>query len=81
VESRDLIEADGRGRLDQLLKKAISCRNAFTHGELEAERGRMFLSYFEGTPQRKELSDEYLKDVDDTLKAAVDATRKLAEIP
>ena len=45
----------------------MSVRNAFAHGRLSHDEKRVWLSYFEGTPRKVELTDEYLTEIETLL--------------
>lgn len=57
----------------------MSHRNAFAHGTLSADTNRVWLSYFERQPRKSELTDEFLTEVESTLRNAHDATFALAQ--
>ena len=56
----------------------MSFRNAFGHGKISSDDKRIWLSFFEGTPRKIELTDEYLTEIETLLRAAFDKTFALA---
>jgi len=56
----------------------MSVRNAFAHGKFSSDDKRVWLSFFEGTPRKVELTDEYLTDIETLLRAAFDKAFALA---
>ena len=57
----------------------MSFRNAFTHGTFSIDAKSVWLSYFEGKPVRKELTDEYLAGVESKLLRAYEIASTLAD--
>jgi hypothetical protein len=51
----------------ELLYKAMSYRNAFTHGALRGTKTGVFLKFFQGGPREQMLNDEYLTVVETGL--------------
>jgi hypothetical protein len=56
----------------------MSVRNAFAHGKVSSDDKRAWLSFFEGTPRKVELTDEYLTEIEGLLRTAFDRTFALA---
>ena len=56
----------------------MSFRNAFTHGKLSSDSTRVWLSYFEGTTHKEELTDDYLTRVETALRTTYDKACELA---
>jgi hypothetical protein len=80
VKDKDLLGDRELRDFDELLGKTISFRNAFTHGRMYGDaKGRVFLSYFKGSPKDVEITDEYLTHVETTLQSASDKTTALLE--
>jgi fructoselysine-6-P-deglycase FrlB-like protein len=48
----------------------MSFRNAFTHGMLAIHDRRVRLSFFEGGPQERDLTDEFLTEMEEKLRTA-----------
>jgi len=57
----------------------MSYRNAFTHGEISTDGTRVWLSYFEGKPQKAELTDAYLEGVESALVNGCEQLKQLAK--
>ena len=55
----------------------MSVRNAFTHGKLVSDEKTVWLSHFEGRPQKKELTDDYLTEIETLLRLGFDKTFEL----
>jgi len=70
VNKHDWLTGQEKNDFDCLLRDIMSYRNAFTHGTLSAEDGHVLLSFFEGGPQEKELSDTFLTEIERKLCAA-----------
>jgi len=60
------------------MKKVMSARNAFAHGRFSSDQEHVWLSYFEGTPRKQELTDEYLTQIETLLREAVSKAYALA---
>jgi hypothetical protein len=45
-------------------------RNAFAHGRISRDDTRAWINYCEGTTQQRELTDEYLTDIENKLREA-----------
>jgi len=79
INEQNLLEGGDKRDFDRLMRYVMSVRNAFAHGKLSSDEERAWLSFFEGTPRQVELTDEYLADVEDTLRVAFFKTLELAE--
>jgi hypothetical protein len=78
IEEQKLLEGKEKQDFDTLLGKVMSYRNAFTHGQFSQEESKVWLSYFEGTPRKIELTDEYLIDVESSLLKAHELATNLS---
>jgi hypothetical protein len=78
IEDRKLLETKQKEHCEKLMRAVMSYRNAFTHGHIWYDAPKYWLSYFEGSPQRRELSDEYLEKVETTLEDARQMLEKMA---
>jgi hypothetical protein len=70
IGEQGLLEGPEKNHFDDLVRKVISFRNAFTHGKLASDATRVWMSFFEGIPHKVELTDDYLAGVEDVLRAA-----------
>lgn len=70
VKEKGLLEGKAKSDYEQLLQRTMAYRNAFTHGSLLADEGAVWLSYFEGSPRKDELTDDFLTKVETTLRTA-----------
>ena len=77
INEQNLLEGRDKAEFDKLMRDVMSVRNAFTHGKLVSDEKRVWVSYFEGRPQRQELTDEYLANVETLLRTAFDKTFEL----
>jgi hypothetical protein len=78
VNDLSLLKSSNKSKFDALLRKVMSQRNAFAHGRLLWDSGKVFLQFFEGNSRTQELSDEYLAEVETCLFSAYDAVFDLA---
>lgn len=80
VREKALLGGSEHNNFEQLLRKVLAYRNAFTHGSLDVRNNAttVWLSYFEGGPRCDELSDEFLTKVEETLLAANNVLHSLA---
>lgn len=78
IGEQKLLEGAAKNDFEQLLQRVMSYRNAFTHGTLSSDDTTVWLSYFEGSPRKQELTDEFLTKVEETLRAAYDGCFGLA---
>lgn len=60
------------------LRDVMHIRNSFAHGEIRTDGKEVRLLFFRGGPQYKTLSDEYLKEIETTLKEAFNETFAIA---
>jgi hypothetical protein len=67
VNELELLTGKDKNDFDQLIINAMNIRNAFTHGRLSTDGKMICLGFFQSQPQTKELSDEYLMEVENTL--------------
>ena len=59
------------------MRDVMSVRNAFTHGKFVSDEKAVWLSYFEGRPQKKELTDNYLTEIETLLRVGFDKAFEL----
>lgn len=81
VNELELLEGKEKDTYFQLLRKVMSYRNAFTHGEMRTNGDEIRLKYFEGKPQLKTIDDELLnkieKDLNDCFGLTFDLTQNI----
>ncbi|MDQ2867751.1 MAG: hypothetical protein M3R59_04965 [Verrucomicrobiota bacterium] len=70
INELHLLEGHEKAAFDKLLGEVMSLRNAFTHGGLSSDGARVWISFFQGTPRKHELTDEFLTHVETTLREA-----------
>jgi hypothetical protein len=78
ISEQKLLEGRDKNDFEKLMKDVMSVRNAFAHGKLSSDDKRVWLSFFQGTPRKVELADEYPTEVETLLRAAFDKTFALA---
>ena len=79
INDLGLLEGQEKSDYEDLLRKTMSFRNAFAHGGLSTDGREVRLSFFEGRPQVKTLTDGYLMTIEKDLKHCWDITLKVAE--
>ncbi|WP_070137729.1 hypothetical protein [Crocinitomix algicola] len=80
INKDGILTGQTKSDYDQLLRKTMSYRNAFAHGELATDGREVRLSYFEGNPKEKTLDDAYFEQVELELNEAWNLTNKVAII-
>jgi hypothetical protein len=78
INERNLLEGADKNEFDKLLRNVMSVRNAFAHGKLVSDEKRAWLSFFQGSPRTKELTDEYLTEIEILLMTAFEKALSLA---
>src|SRR6266480_3125159 len=78
INEQKLLEGRDKQDFDDLIRKVMSVRNAFAHGKISSDDKRAWLSFFEGTPRKVELTDEYLSEIEGLLRITFDKTFALA---
>jgi hypothetical protein len=79
VNELGLLTGEAKPQLEKLLSDVMSYRNAFTHGTLSSDGARVWLAYFQSTPRKEELTDDYLTRVETTLFEAHQQTFALSQ--
>ncbi len=64
VNRTNALQGKQKQDIDELTGKVMRLRNAFTHGEIVQTSQGIFLHYFEGQLQQKQLTDAFWEDVD-----------------
>jgi hypothetical protein len=78
------LKGEAKNAFDAELKKVISLRNAFTHGNIVVGDSAAFLEYFEASRRKIELTDAYWSDVEASFNAVVErisAIKQAAGMP
>ena len=78
IAEQNLLEGRDKNDFDKLMRDVMSVRNAFAHGRLSSDDKRVWLSFFEGTPRKEELTDDYLARVETLLRTGFDKAFELA---
>lgn len=84
VNRKEWLRGEAKNAFASELKKVISLRNAFTHGNIVVRDSTAFLEYFEGNQRKCELNDAYWADVEASFNAAIksiEAIKEAAGIP
>jgi hypothetical protein len=63
VNEKQLLTGESKSQFEQLLKKVMSWRNAFTHGDVVERASGTYLLYFEGTRRELQLTDAFWDEV------------------
>lgn len=79
IESQRLLTPRDKTRYDKLLKDVTTYRNAFIHGDLSSDSQAVFLSYFEGAPRHKELTDDFWKQIEKVFADAFWFTNEISD--
>jgi hypothetical protein len=79
ISEQNLLEEREKSEFDNLLRDVVSVRNAFAHGKFSSDEKRVWLSFFERTPREKELTDEYLAEIEKLLRVAFEKTFTLTQ--
>ena len=77
LDKHQLMTGKDKADLDYKISKAMKYRNAFVHGAITYEDGRLWLSYFESQSQKVELEDEYWARLSDEICFAFDSLSNL----
>lgn len=64
ISKKNWLPGAARAEFDRGLKKMISLRNAFAHGNVIVRDAVAFLDYFEGGKRSVELTDAYWSDIE-----------------
>jgi len=78
IDEQNLLEGRAKNDFDKLMRDVMSIRNAFAHGKFSSDDKRVWLSYFEGKPRNKELTDDYLTEVETFLRRGFDSVFQLS---
>ncbi len=78
INDLGFLEGQEKNEYDSLLRKTMSYRNTFAHGEVSTDGKEVRISYFEGIQKVQTLSDEYLSIIESDLKQCWKLTEKVA---
>jgi hypothetical protein len=78
INQTNIMKGNDKNDYDKLLKNIISYRNIFTHGVLSTDGLRVCIKYFESTPQRKFLNDEYFEKIEKELHLCIVTSLQLS---
>ncbi len=67
INEKSLLKGKEKNDYDTYLRKTMSYRNAFTHGQLSTDGRDVKLSYFEGVPKEQILTDDYLFKIEEIV--------------
>jgi hypothetical protein len=70
INEQQLLQGSEKKDFEKLLQRVMSRRNAFAHGKLSSSDKAVWISYFEGGPRKQELTDQFLTEVESTLRSA-----------
>jgi hypothetical protein len=72
VNKKKWLEGEAKNDFEGGLKRVISFRNAFTHGNIIVRDSIPVLEYFEGGQKKCDLTDEYWTRVENDFNAVVE---------
>lgn len=72
VNQKEWLKGQAKADFDAELKKVISLRNAFTHGNIIIGNSAAFLEYFEGRRRKTELNEVFLTEVEASFAIVVE---------
>jgi hypothetical protein len=78
INEQKLLEGREKDEFEKLIRKVMSARNAFAHGRLSSDEKRVWLSYFERTTQERELTNDYLTEIEKVLREGASKAYALA---
>lgn len=84
VNKKKWLEGDAKADFERDLKRVISLRNAFAHGNIIVRDSTPVLEYFEGGQKKSDLTDDYWTRVEDQFNGVVkhiEAIKLAAGIP
>jgi hypothetical protein len=79
INKENLLQGSEKEKVDKGLREVMSLRNAFAHGRLSTNGNTVWLSYFEGTSKKRELTDQYLTEIESKLQSAWESCLALAQ--
>jgi hypothetical protein len=68
------LKGEDKRRYFESLAKVMQFRNAFAHGELQTDLQKVWLTFFQGSPKKEELSDVYLTQIESTMRFVEEKT-------
>ena len=68
IEELELKKGKEKSEFEQLLRKVMEYRNAFTHGDISTDGRKVKIKYFKGKPKEKFLEDSWLEEIEDRIK-------------
>lgn len=80
ISEKDLLKGKDRSNYEYLLKKVMSYRNAFTHGEVLTDGKKIKIKYYEGEPKDQLVDDEFLTKIEINLNECFNITEQLSNL-
>ena len=68
IEELELKAGKEKNDFEQLLRKVMEYRNAFTHGDISTDGRKVKIKYFKGKPKEKFLDDSWLEEIEGRIK-------------
>jgi len=68
IETLKLKEGKVKNDFEQLLRKIMEYRNAFTHGDFSTDGRKVKMKYFKSKPKEKFLDDSWLEEIEGKIK-------------
>jgi hypothetical protein len=78
INEKSLLKGSEKNDYENLLRKTMSYRNAFTHGIMSTNGDIVKLKFYEGGPKIKTIDDDYLSEIEKDLNLAFQLTFELA---
>jgi hypothetical protein len=68
INKMSLLEGAEKSKFDKMLADVMNIRNAFTHGRFIGHDEVIALRFFQGTPRKEDLTDQYLETIESLLR-------------
>ncbi len=78
INEEKLLQGSEKNDFENLLRKTMSYRNAFTHGTMATNGEIIRLKYYEGSTKIKNIDDDYLTEIENDLNRTFDLTMDLS---
>jgi len=78
INEKSLLKGKEKNDYEELLRKIMSYRNAFAHGEFATNGEIVRLKYFEGSPRIITIDDTYLSKVETDINICFETTFDLS---
>lgn len=79
INDKNLLDGKEKENYDKLLRNIMSYRNAFAHGEMSTDGRIVKLRYYESTPRKITIDQNYLDKIENDLNDCFEKTFELAQ--